>query len=43
MPNSSTQDNIWEATKRGDLEAVRQFVQRGNVPDVEDDYEQKSL
>ena len=45
MSISSPKDSIWLATERGDVEAVRRFVEADGVPDVEeDDYDgSKSL
>ena len=45
MSISSPKDSIWLATERGDVEAVRRFVEADGVPDVEEnDYDgSKSL
>jgi hypothetical protein len=38
-----TRDTVWQAARRGDLDAVREFIARDGVPDVEDDYDRQSL
>lgn len=39
----SPQDDIWSATKRGDLEKVREFVVCDGIPCTEDDWNPDSL